>query len=227
LISRTRSVDSVTTPEQVHVFEEPAMSVNPSPASGRLVKRAALLVLIGSLALTSAACGKKPGAGNGGGGDDGSGGIGGAATAAPSGDAAGGSGGNGTSPNTGTNGNGNGGNNNNGGNGTRTSAPSGPSIVYFRLKQKPVCPSGTGADYVEGKDAIVEWKLSGVDKAELAVDGPGLYDSYTGTTGQQVLGFGCGDWQPGQTATHHYTLTITDDNGKKISKNLTATAKVG
>jgi hypothetical protein len=217
----------------VHVFKEIAMFVNP-PAAARpgvaTARRVALLVLAGSLALTSAACAKKQGGSASG--DNGNGGIGGAPTAAPSGDPAGGGSG-GASPGSGANGgtgNGstgdNGGSGNNGGSGSRTSAPSGPSIVYFRLKQKPSCPAGTNLDPIAGKDAIVEWKVSGVDSADLAVDGPGIYDSYSGTTGSQDLPFGCEDWKAGQTATHTYLLTITDKNGKKVSKKITATAKV-
>jgi hypothetical protein len=210
------------------------MSVHLSTRAG-LLKRVSLVIVAGSLALSVAACGKKSD-GGGSATDDGNGGIGGRATASadtasPS-NGAGGGGNSTADPNNGNNnGNGNGSNNNNngnnsGGNTTKSSAPPAASIVYFRLKSNPSCPSGTNKNYIEGKDAVVEWKISGADKAELAVDGPGLYDSYSGTTGSQTLGFGCGDWQPGQTAKHTYTLSITDKNGQKHSKTITATAKV-
>jgi hypothetical protein len=100
----------------------------------------------------------------------------------------------------------------------------GPQIEYFKIKQWPSCPSGTGADRREGQDTIVEWKVTGTDKVTISVDGPGIYGTY-GASGEQSFTFGCGDWEPGEKAKHTYLL-MTVGGGDVAKKTLTATATV-
>jgi len=123
--------------------------------------------------------------------------------------------------------NGSGGNNNGGGNNNNGGGEQewhGPTIDYFRVKQHPTCPSGTDANYVEGKPVVLEWKVTGTDMVSLSVDGPGKYGDY-GAEHQIELSFPCGDWQPGQKAKHTYLLQ-TIGGGDVAKKTITATATV-
>jgi hypothetical protein len=96
-----------------------------------------------------------------------------------------------------------------------------PWIEYFRIKQKPHCPSG---DWPNGREATVEWRVTGTDKVTISVDGGGIYDTY-GASGSQSFSFPCGDWDPGQTAKHTYKL-MTVGGGPVAQKTITATATV-
>ncbi|GAA1848863.1 hypothetical protein [Asanoa iriomotensis] len=96
-----------------------------------------------------------------------------------------------------------------------------PWIQYFRIKQTPKCPSG---EWPNGREVVVEWKVTGTDKVTLSVDGPGVYQSY-GASGSETLYFPCGDWGPGETAKHTYTL-MTVGGGPVAKKTITATATV-
>ncbi|GAA3349530.1 hypothetical protein GCM10020358_72010 [Amorphoplanes nipponensis] len=82
----------------------------------------------------------------------------------------------------------------------------GVSIVYFRVKQKPTCESGTDAVRFPGRPVVLEWKVKGAAKATLAVDGPGLYGEY-GAKDSATLDFPCAG--PANTyVSHRYTLTV-------------------
>ncbi|MEV0717214.1 hypothetical protein [Asanoa sp. NPDC050611] len=96
-----------------------------------------------------------------------------------------------------------------------------PWISYFRVKQTPRCPSG---QWPNGREVVVEWKVTGTDKVTLSVDGPGVYKSY-GASGSETLSFPCGDWGPGETAKHTYLLS-TVGGGPVATKEITATATV-
>jgi hypothetical protein len=96
-----------------------------------------------------------------------------------------------------------------------------PWIEYFRVKQTPKCPSG---QWPNGREAIVEWRVTGADKVTISVDGHGIYDTY-GASGSQSFSFPCGDWDPGQTAKHTYLL-MTVGGGPVAKKTITATATV-
>ncbi|GIF53216.1 hypothetical protein DFJ67_2492 [Asanoa ferruginea] len=96
-----------------------------------------------------------------------------------------------------------------------------PWIEYFRIKQKPHCPSG---EWPNGREVTVEWKVTGTDKVTISVDGQGIYDTY-GASGSQSFSFPCGDWDPGQTAKHSYLL-MTVGGGPVAKKTITATATV-
>ncbi|GIF75346.1 hypothetical protein [Asanoa siamensis] len=99
--------------------------------------------------------------------------------------------------------------------------PQGPWIQYFKIKQSPKCPSG---QWPNGREVIVEWKVTGTDKVTLSVDGPGVYGTY-GASGSQEFSFPCGDWGPGETAKHTYLLQ-TVGGGPVAKKTITATATV-
>lgn len=58
------------------------------------------------------------------------------------------------------------------------------------------------------------WRVAFADGATLAVDGPGLYKSYIGVTGQENAPFSCGG------ESHSYTLTTTGGNGPPVSQTL-------
>jgi len=96
-----------------------------------------------------------------------------------------------------------------------------PWIEYFRIKQKPHCPSG---QWPNGREVIVEWKVTGTDKVTLSVDGAGIYDTYD-ASGSETFSFSCGDWGPGETAKHTYLL-MTVGGGPVAKKTITATATV-
>jgi len=116
--------------------------------------------------------------------------------------------------------------NDNGGHNTATAtppAPSGPRIVYFKIKQKPQCPQGTNVNPIPGVPVTIEWKVERAHQVDLSVDGPGRYSTY-GTEGTETLSFGCsGD--PGTTVTHTYTIK-TIGGGQPVSKTITASAVV-
>ncbi|GIF65212.1 hypothetical protein Ais01nite_32470 [Asanoa ishikariensis] len=96
-----------------------------------------------------------------------------------------------------------------------------PWIQYFRISQKPHCPSG---QWPNGREVTVEWKVTGTDKVTISVDGPGVYDTFD-ASGSQSFSFSCGDWGPGETAKHTYLL-MTVGGGPVAKKTITATATV-
>jgi hypothetical protein len=96
-----------------------------------------------------------------------------------------------------------------------------PWIQYFRIKQWPKCPSG---QWPNGREVVLEWKVTGTDQVTISVDGPGIYDSY-GASGSATLSFPCGNWGPGETAKHTYLLK-TVGGGPVAKKEITATATV-
>ena len=182
--------------------------------SRRLTTRAVLLVAAGTIALAGAGCSHAKG--KGGAGDNGdSASIGGAPTASPTAPPADGGAGSATTTNTGTG---------SGSDASPSAPPKGPVIAYFRIKQKPQCPQGTNVNPIPGVALIVEWSVSGADSVTLAVDGPGIYNTY-GPKGSETFSFGCGDGSPGQTVSHTYTL-VAEKDGKQAKKTLTASAKV-
>jgi hypothetical protein len=178
----------------------------------RLTTRAVLLVAAGAIALAGAGCSHR--AKGGAGGDNGdSASIGGAPTASPTAPPADNGAGSTATTNTGS------------GSGATASAPAkGPVISYFRIKQKPQCPQGTNVNPIPGVDLVVEWSVSGADSVTLAVDGPGIYNTY-GPKGSETFSFGCGGGTPGQMVSHTYTL-VAEQDGKQAKKTLTASAKV-
>ncbi|MFF3853128.1 hypothetical protein [Micromonospora sp. NPDC002575] len=108
-----------------------------------------------------------------------------------------------------------------GGSGTK---PSGPTIGYFRVAQKPTCPAGTNVNPIAGAPVVVEWKTSNVDSVALSVDGPGVYGDNYPPAGSETVNFPCSGGE-GDVQEHTYTLTVRNAHGKQ-SKTLVVTAKV-
>ncbi|GAA3743458.1 hypothetical protein GCM10022225_28770 [Plantactinospora mayteni] len=119
-----------------------------------------------------------------------------------------------------TGGNNTGGNNNSG---TTEKKPTGPTIVYYRIKQKPQCDQGTNVNRIPGIPVILEWKVTGTDKITLSVDGPGIYNTYP-AVGTATIDFPCAGI-PGEYVKHTYQLR-TVGGGEVRSKTLTASALV-
>jgi hypothetical protein len=179
----------------------------------RLTTRAVLLVAAGAIALAGAGCSPHAKGTGGAAGDNGdSASIGGAPTGSP------------TAPPTADNGARSTATTNTGSGATSSAPPKGPVISYFRVKQKPQCPQGTNVNPIPGVDLVVEWSVAGADSVTLAVDGPGVYNTY-GPKGSETFSFGCGDGTPGQTVSHTYTL-VAEKDGRQAKKTLTASAKV-
>jgi hypothetical protein len=109
-------------------------------------------------------------------------------------------------------------------NGNGNSGNSGPRIESFKIKQQPSCPAGTDLNPIEGRDVVVEWKVTGTDEVTISVDGPGVFGTF-GATGEQSFAFGCGDKKPGEKAKHTYLL-MTVGGGDVAKKTITATATV-
>jgi hypothetical protein len=88
--------------------------------------------------------------------------------------------------------------------------PAGPTIVYFRVKQKPTCESGTDVVRYPGRPVILEWNAKGAEKTTLSVDGPGIYAEY-GAEDAATIDFPCAG-TPNSYVSHRYTLTVTSGN---------------
>ncbi|WP_329105377.1 hypothetical protein OG792_32450 [Micromonospora sp. NBC_01699] len=96
-------------------------------------------------------------------------------------------------------------------------------IVQFRIAQKPTCPQGTSEFPVEATPLVIEWKVTGADQVELAVDGPGLYDTYPAQS-KETFTFSCGG-TPGSIEKHTYKITAK--HGSYVeTRTVTATATV-
>ncbi|MEO3927274.1 hypothetical protein ABGB07_25895 [Micromonosporaceae bacterium B7E4] len=108
--------------------------------------------------------------------------------------------------------------------GTTGKKPSGPTIVYYRIKQKPQCDQGTNVNRIPGVPVILEWKVTGTDKVTLSVDGPGIYDTYP-AVGTATIDFPCAG-VPGEYVKHTYQLRTVGGGGEVRSKTLTASALV-
>ncbi|GIG88894.1 hypothetical protein [Plantactinospora endophytica] len=108
--------------------------------------------------------------------------------------------------------------------GTKDKKPAGPTIVSYRIKQKPQCDQGTNVNRVPGLPVVLEWKVTGADKVTISVDGPGIYDTYP-AVGTATINFPCGDGQPGAYVKHTYELR-TVGGGEVRSKTLSASALV-
>jgi hypothetical protein len=66
----------------------------------------------------------------------------------------------------------------------------------------------------------ISWKIKNAGGVTLAIDGPGIFDSYQGTSGAVDVPFACSH----QQLSHTYTLTTTGGSGPaaKITRTVTA-----
>jgi hypothetical protein len=104
-----------------------------------------------------------------------------------------------------------------------TAPPTGPTILYFRVKVKPSCPSsGPGVSF-PGNDPVLEWKAVNVDQVTISIDGPGLFGTYDPTF-EHAFPFGCGG-ASGTMAKHKYTLR-TKGGGAEKSQTIEVEARV-
>ena len=120
-------------------------------------------------------------------------------------------------------GDGTGGNTGGGTDGNGGTEHTGPWIEYFRVAQKPSCPSGTNVNPIEGNPVTLEWKVTGADAASISIDGPGLYGTYEPEK-SDTFPFSCGG-EPNSTQKHTYLLT-TVGGGETQTKEITVTARV-
>jgi hypothetical protein len=106
-----------------------------------------------------------------------------------------------------------------------TAPPTGPTILYFRVKVKPSCPSSGGAGGVSfpGNDPVLEWSAVNVDQVTISIDGPGLFGTYDPTF-EHAFPFGCGG-ASGTMAKHKYTLR-TKGGGAEKSQTIEIEARV-
>jgi hypothetical protein len=192
----------------------------------RYLIRAALVALGGAIVVTSAGCGttrpdRAPSATS-----TPTGGTAGLGSAAPDGTAgrpgpSGSPAGQGGQPDGGNTGGGSDGGGDSGG--TTDKKAGGPTIVHYRIKQKPQCDQGTNVNRVPGLPVVLEWRVTGADRVTISVDGPGVYDTYP-ATGTATINFPCGG-DPGQQVTHTYLLR-TVGGGEVRTRTLTASALV-
>ncbi|MEU5942476.1 hypothetical protein ABZ807_25605 [Micromonospora sp. NPDC047548] len=107
---------------------------------------------------------------------------------------------------------------------TSAPRPAGPAVAFFRVAQKPSCPSGTSANPIAGTPVVIEWKASNVDSVALSVDGPGVYADNYPPTGSETLNFPCSG-AGGDVQRHTYLLTVRNAHGKQ-TKTLVVSAAV-
>ncbi|MFI5835728.1 hypothetical protein ACIA5A_18820 [Micromonospora sp. NPDC051300] len=103
-------------------------------------------------------------------------------------------------------------------------ASDGPTIVYFRVAEKPSCPAGTTVNPVAGHPVLVEWKATNVDSVALSVDGPGVYRDTYPATGSESFAFPCSGVE-GDVQKHTYLLTVRNADGTR-TKTLAVNARV-
>jgi hypothetical protein len=103
-----------------------------------------------------------------------------------------------------------------------TAAPTGPTILYFRVKTKPSCPgTGPGGSF-GGSDAVLEWEAVNIDQVTVSIDGPGMFGTYDRKSSQSFP-FACGS--SAGTYKHKYTLH-TVGGGAEKTQTLELEAKV-
>lgn len=79
-----------------------------------------------------------------------------------------------------------------------------PAISSFQIPTTADCGGSTGAVQIQ-----ITWVVKRATGVTISIDGPGIYDSYHGTTGLATVPFACG---VGDTK-HTYTLTTTGGSG--------------
>ncbi|QLQ36692.1 hypothetical protein [Micromonospora robiginosa] len=112
----------------------------------------------------------------------------------------------------------------NGGTGSDEGRSGGPTIVYFRVAEKPSCPAGTTVNPVAGHPVLVEWKATNVDSVALSVDGPGVYRDTYPAAGSESFTFPCSGVE-GDVQRHTYLLTVRNADGTR-TKTLAVSARV-
>ncbi|MFD0522454.1 hypothetical protein [Paractinoplanes durhamensis] len=110
---------------------------------------------------------------------------------------------------------------------TASTTASGPTIVSFKVVQKPKCAEGTAVFRAKAVPAIIKWKITGATSAALSVDDPtntpGTYGPEE-LSGTETFEFSCAG-PVGSVEKHTYAIWALGD-GKQRSKTITATAKI-
>jgi hypothetical protein len=89
-----------------------------------------------------------------------------------------------------------------------------PAIVSFTIPKTEDC-TGSTAGTIK-----VSWQVTRATGVTIAIDGPGIYDSYPGKSGATELPFGCSN----NKLSHTYLLTTTGGTGPAASRKKTVTA---
>ena len=89
-----------------------------------------------------------------------------------------------------------------------------PTIVSFTVPKTEDCTGGSAGTI------HISWKVANATGVTLSIDGPGIFDSYPGTSGATDLPFGCSH----QQLTHTYTVTTTGGSGPADGIERTVTA---
>ncbi len=89
-----------------------------------------------------------------------------------------------------------------------------PAIVSFTVPKTEDC-TGSTAGTIK-----ISWEITRATGVTIAIDGPGIYDSYEGKTGAVELPFGCSNDQ----LSHTYRLTTTGGTGPAASRTKKVTA---
>jgi len=89
-----------------------------------------------------------------------------------------------------------------------------PAFVSVTIPKTEDCTGGTAGTI------HIAWKIKNASGVTLAIDGPGIYDSYQGTSGAVDVPFACSH----QQLTHTYTLTTTGGSGPAATVKRTVTA---
>jgi hypothetical protein len=82
-----------------------------------------------------------------------------------------------------------------------------PAIVFFDTPKQEDCTNSTAGSI------HVSWSVKRATGVSISIDGPGIFDSYAGLTGEVDLPFGC---DPAKLS-HTYTLTTVGGTGPAAS----------
>lgn len=86
-----------------------------------------------------------------------------------------------------------------------------PAIVVWDVPKLEDCTGSTGGQI------HVSWRVERADGVSVSIDGPGIYDSYAGLTGEIDLPYGCSN----QTLEHTYTLRTVGGTGPAATRTRT------
>src|SRR5204862_2428730 len=102
-----------------------------------------------------------------------------------------------------------------------TAPPTGPRIVYFRIKTKASCQS-YGPSVMYPGSVEIEWEVAGGPTAvTISLDGPGVYDTYP-IKHSEKYSFGC--VETSNKTTKHTYLLKTVGGGPVQQQTITAEA---
>ncbi len=93
-----------------------------------------------------------------------------------------------------------------------TAMPTGPTILYFRVKVKPSCSGEGPGGTFGGHGAELEWSAINVDQVIIGVDGPGQFGVYDPTFSHEFP-FACGS--SAGTYKHKYVLRTVGGGAEK------------